>query len=155
MLTQQPSGVVTAGRLTACWGAKQWASRLTLGLTLGLTMGLTLGLMSAGMLLWSGWRGADTWASSSSTTWSAAACWAATQLAGRLTIGLAMPVVSAGTLLWAGWKGAASPASRSSTTFCVFRTHQRSQQIMPIKFLRMLSLNETDQSMLVWQRQPC
>jgi len=33
-------------------------------------------------------------------------------------------------------------------TFRVFRTHQRSQQTMPMKFLRMLSLNETSHSML-------
>ncbi len=33
-------------------------------------------------------------------------------------------------------------------TFCVCTTHQRSQQTMPMKFLRMLNLNETSHSML-------
>jgi len=38
-------------------------------------------------------------------------------------------------------------------TFCVLRTHQRSQQTMPMKILRMLSLNETSHSMLLWNAQ--
>ena len=36
----------------------------------------------------------------------------------------------------------------NQSTFCVLRTHQRSQQTTPTKILRMLSLNETSQSML-------
>ncbi len=35
-------------------------------------------------------------------------------------------------------------------TVCVYRRHQRSQQTMPMKFLRMLGLNETSHSMLFW-----
>ena len=33
-------------------------------------------------------------------------------------------------------------------TFCVFRSHLRSQETVPTKFLRMLRLNETSHSML-------
>ena len=40
-----------------------------------------------------------------------------------------------------------------STTFCVFRTHQRSQQTTSMKFLGMLSLNETSHAMLSWNTQ--
>ena len=45
--------------------------------------------------------------------------------------------------------------SINQSTFCVFRTHQRSQQTMLMKFLKMLRLNEISHSMhshvVTWQ----